>query len=97
MSINSVNVKLPQLETKKLKYLHQGDAFMLSNADNAYRPSTRVYMIIPKDRPYDNLCKCVCLNDGEVTKFNESTAVVRLKVTMECSYCLPDDDDGLPF
>lgn len=97
MSINSVSVKLPQLETKKLKYLNQGDAFMFPNKHNLYQPSLRVYMLITRDRPFDNLCKCVCLNDGEVSRYNENTEVVRLKVTMNCDYCRADDDDGLPF
>ena len=97
MSINSINVKLPQLETVKLRYLHQGDVFMFPNTDNSYRPNTRVYMVVTRDRPFDNLCRCVCLYDGGLVKYNENTKVIRLKVTLECSYCSADDDDGLPF
>lgn len=97
MSINSINVKLPQLETKQLKHLHQGDAFMLPNLNNSYQPYTKVYMLLGPEKPFERSRQCVCLLNGEVRAMGESTKVIRLKVTMECSYCLPDDDDGLPF
>lgn len=97
MSINSINVKLPQLETVKLKYLHQGDAFMFPNKHGLYQPSLQVYMVIPRNNQFDNLCRCVCLNHGDTKHFSENTEVIRLKVTVDCNYCLPDDDDGLPF
>lgn len=96
MSINSVNVKLPQLDTIPLKNLHQGDAFMLPNTDNMYRPETKVYMLL-SIKPFEYSRECVCLNNGEITKYPESRKVIRLKVTMDCSYCTADDDDGLPF
>lgn len=97
MSINSINVKLPQLETVQLKCLHQGDAFMLPNMDNSYRPYDRVYMLVGPVKPFEYNRQCVCLTDGEMKQYNERTKVIRLKVTMECSYCSADDDDGLPF
>lgn len=97
MSINSIKINLPQLETVPLKRLHQGDVFMLPNRSNSYRPYDRVYMVVPRDTPLDNLCRCICLYDGELTKYNENTKVIRLKVTLECSYISADDDDGLPF
>lgn len=96
MSINSINVKLPQLETVPLRCLHQGDAFMFPKRDNFYQPSTSVYMLLPIE-PFDPYRKCVCVNNGAVETRHENTKVIRLKVTMECSYCRADDDDGLPF
>ena len=97
MSINSVNVKLPQLETVRLKYLHQGDAFMFPNKHNLYQPSLPVYMVIARNNQFDNLCRCVYLNHGDIKHFSENSEVIRLKVTFDCSYCSADDDDGLPF
>ena len=97
MSINNINVKLPQLETTKLKYLHQGDVFMFPNKHNLYQPSLQVYMVTTRNNQYDNLYRCVCLNHGDIKHFSDTNDVIRLKVTFECSYCLPDDDDGLPF
>lgn len=96
MNINSINVKLPQLETVPIKYLHQGDAFMLPKVDNFYQPYERVYMLLPV-KPFEHYRECVCLLNGDVKKYNENTKVIRLKVTLECSYCSADDDDGLPF
>lgn len=96
MSINSINIKLPQLETVQLKSLHQGDAFMLSTTDNLYKPDTTVYMLT-QVKPFEHYRECVRLDTGEIVKYPETRKVVRLKVTMECKYCLPNDDDGLPF
>lgn len=97
MSINSVNVKLPQLETVKLKYLHQGDTFMFPNKHNLYQPTLSVYMVLNRNNQFDNLRQCVCLNHGDVKHFSDNNEVIRLKVTFDCSYCRADDDDGLPF
>lgn len=96
MSINSINVKLPQLETVPIKRLHQGDVFMLPNRNNAYQPVYNVYMLLPV-KPFEVNRQCVCLLDGSIKTYHESTKVIRLKVTIECSYCSADDDDGLPF
>ena len=96
MSINSINVKLPQLDTVSLKYLHQGDAFMFPERGNAYQPAYNVYMLLPV-KPFDPYRQCVCLLDGSIKTYHENTKVIRLKVTIECSYCSADDDDGLPF
>lgn len=97
MSINSVNVKLPQLETTQLQYLHQGDVFMFPNKHNLYQPSLQVYMVLARKDQFEKLRPCVCLNHGDLKHFSEFSEVIRLKVTMECSYCRADDDDGLPF
>ena len=97
MSINSVNVQLPQLETVKLQYLHTGDTFMFPNKYNLYQPSLEVYMVLARKGQFEKLRQCVCLNHGGLKHFSESIEVIRLKVTMDCSYCRADDDDGLPF
>ena len=95
MSINSIDLKLPQLEGVKLSALHQGDVFMLVHEDNFYRPDTKVYMLLPI-KPFEPTRKCVCLLDGSIINFKEQQKVVRLSVTIQCNY-YNATDDGLPF
>ena len=94
MSINSIDLKLPQLNGVCLRELHQGDVFMLINKDNFYQPCTKVYMLLPI-KPFDPNRECVCLLDGSRASFREQQKVVRLSVMIQCNYCSPDD--GLPF
>jgi hypothetical protein len=79
-----VSVKLPELETLKLESLNRGDAFMLPNTNNAYRPQTLVYMSL--GYKYNPQIDCVCLNDGSVIKFGAKKLVIPLHVTMKCKY-----------
>lgn len=95
MSINSINVKLPQLESIRLSELHQGDVFMLVHEDNFYRPDTKVFMVLPI-KPFDQDRACVCLLDGSAVFFKERQKVIRLSVTIQCNYW-NSTDDGLPF
>lgn len=63
MSINSIDIKLPQLDSVYLSELHQGDVFMLVHEDNFYRPDTKVFMVLPI-KPFEPQIACVCLLDG---------------------------------
>lgn len=95
MSINSIDIKLPQLDSISLSEIHQGDVFMLVHEDNFYRPDTKVFMLLPI-KPFESNRQCVCLLDGSTTCFKERQKVIRLSVTIQCSYW-NSTDDGLPF
>jgi hypothetical protein len=95
MSLNSINIKLPQLDGIRLSELHQGDVFMLVHEDNFYRPDTKVFMLLPI-KPFESNRQCVCLLDGSTTYFKERQKVIRLSVTIHCNYW-NNTDDGLPF
>lgn len=95
MSINSIDIKLPQLDSIYLSELHQGDVFMLVHEDNFYRPDTKVFMLLPI-KPFDPQRQCICLLDGSITCFKERQKVIRLSVTIQCNYW-NSTDDGLPF
>ena len=95
MAINSIDLKLPELDGIYLRELHQGDIFMLVRNDNFYTPSTKVFMLLPI-KPFEVDRACVCLLDGSVTFFKERTKVVRLSATIQCNYW-NSTDDGLPF
>lgn len=95
MSMNSVDIKLPELESVRLSELHQGDVFMRVRKDNFYTPETKVYMLLPI-KPFEPHRQCVCLLDGSAVSFNEREKVIRLSVTLQCSYW-NNTDDGLPF
>lgn len=95
MSINSIDIKLPQLDSIHLSELHQGDVFMLVHEDNFYRPDTKVFMLL-QVKPFDIYRQCVCLLDGSMACFKERQKVIRLSVTIQCNYW-NSTDDGLPF
>ena len=95
MAINSIDLKLPELDSIPLRYLHQGDIFMLAKKDNVYQPCTKVFMVLPI-KPFEIDRACVCLLDGSVTFFKEREKVVRLSATIQCNYW-NSVDDGLPF
>jgi hypothetical protein len=95
MSINSIDIKLPQLDSISLSELHQGDVFMLVNEDNSYRPDTKAFMLLPI-KPFESNRHCVCLLDGSTACFKERQKVIRLSVTIQCTYW-NSTDDGLPF
>lgn len=95
MSINSIDIKLPSLDSISLSELHQGDVFMLVHEDNFYRPDTKVFMVLPI-KPFEPQRACVCLLDGSAVFFKERQKVIRLSVTIQCSYW-NSTDDGLPF
>lgn len=95
MSINSINVKLPELASVCLSELHQGDVFMRVRKDNFYAPETKVYMLLPM-KPFEPNRQCICLLDGSAVSFNKREKVVRLSVTLQCSYW-NSTDYGLPF
>lgn len=95
MAINSIDLKLPQLDSVALSQLHQGDVFMLVKKDNFYQPSAKVFMLLPI-KPFEVDRACVCLLDGSVAFFKEREKVIRLSVTIQCNYW-NSTDDGLPF
>ena len=95
MAINSIDLKLPELDSIQLKYLHQGDIFMLAKKDGFYQPYTKVFMVLPI-KPFEVDIACVCLLDGSITSFKEQEKVIRLSATIQCNYW-NSTDDGLPF
>lgn len=95
MAMNSIDLKLPELDCVQLKCLHQGDVFMLAKKDDFYQPYTKVFMVLPI-KPFERNRACVSLLDGSVTSFKEQEKVVRLSATIQCNYW-NSVDDGLPF